>query len=113
MGKSKVHQFQICCARTKYPSEIHKRWTIIVCTAIDNRAANSALYLCLNLRKFRFLLSGLNQFVQLKMNCMLDSSVHHALASHQTTGMESLFSKLSDPDSARSTNKYFQCIFLS
>ena len=43
MGKSKVHQFQICCARTKYPSEIHKRWTITICAAIGNRAANSAL----------------------------------------------------------------------
>ena len=42
-GKSKVHQFQICCARTKYPSEIHKMWTIIVRAAIDNRAVNSAL----------------------------------------------------------------------
>ena len=41
-GKSKVHQFQICCARTKYSSKIHKRWTIIVRAAIDNRAANSA-----------------------------------------------------------------------
>ena len=28
--KLKVHQFQICCARTKYLSEIHKSWTIIV-----------------------------------------------------------------------------------
>ena len=60
MGKSKVHQFQICCARTKYPSEIHKRWTIIVRAAIDNRAANSAQLSMLefnNCRKFRFLLS--------------------------------------------------------
>ena len=29
-GKSKVHQFQICCARTKYLSEIHRGRTIIV-----------------------------------------------------------------------------------
>ena len=28
--KSKVHQFQICYARTKYLSEIHKGRTIIV-----------------------------------------------------------------------------------
>ena len=31
--KSKVHQFQICCARTKYQSEIHRGRTIIVCAA--------------------------------------------------------------------------------
>ena len=31
--KSKVHQFQICCARTKYLSEIHRGRTIIVCAA--------------------------------------------------------------------------------
>ena len=28
--KSKVHQFQICCARTKYLSEMHKSRTVIV-----------------------------------------------------------------------------------
>ena len=31
--KSKVHQFQICCARTKYLSEIHRGRTIIVCAS--------------------------------------------------------------------------------
>ena len=29
----KVHQFQICCARTKHLSEIHKSETIVVCAA--------------------------------------------------------------------------------
>ena len=27
--KMKVHQFQICCARTKHLSERHKGWTVI------------------------------------------------------------------------------------
>ena len=31
--KLKVYQFQICCARTKYLSEIHKSRTITVCAA--------------------------------------------------------------------------------
>ena len=53
------------CARTKYPSEIHKRWTIIVRAAIDNRAANSALLSMLefnNCGKFGFCSAGNNLY---------------------------------------------------
>ena len=66
MGKSKVHHFQICCAKTKYPSEIQQRWTIIVRAAIDNRAVNSVLLSMLEFNnycvKFRFLLNNCVKF---------------------------------------------------